>query len=194
MVERIERFRIDIYIRLSSEQWCISPSKGIHKVILYWYLHTIELRTVMHFSLQWLSSRLPQQMHKSFCIAIYIPFQLFRDSQRMNKWKARSWIFGPDPKLLKWITYCNLHPYMVSGRDQTVTKSIMSCSLHTFVALGADQKVEMLIMYCVFLCFFVCWCLLELGGPRTDGPRSVCARLSNILFSPRSHCRRLPSK
>ena len=45
-------FFIDIYIRLSPEQWCTSRSEGIHKLILHWYLHTIELRTVMHTSLE----------------------------------------------------------------------------------------------------------------------------------------------
>ena len=45
-------FFINIYIRLSSEQWGTSPSEGIHNVILYWYLYTIELRTVMHFMLR----------------------------------------------------------------------------------------------------------------------------------------------
>ena len=45
-------FCIDIYMRLISEQWCTSPSEGIHKVTLYWYLHTIELRTVMHFTIR----------------------------------------------------------------------------------------------------------------------------------------------
>ena len=81
---------IDIYIPLSSEQWCTSPSEGIHKVILYWYLYTIGLRTVMHFTLQ----GYPQN---DFCIDICI------------RLSSEQWCTSPSEGIHKVILYWYLH-------------------------------------------------------------------------------------